>query len=253
MRRNRATRNLAGRFGVANLNSGCRSSLPPNLQPADFPPKCGMTHSFRLITLIFALALPCAADPGIRDATPDITEADLRAQIGYLASDALEGRLTGTEGEKLATAYVAKAFEMWGLAPYDERPASISYFQPFEFTAGVDLGPENELWIEEGAVRRKLALNEDWRPLSFSQLGKIAARDIVFAGYGMDVPAGQASADGTQSELYTSYYHTDVKDKWVLMLRFIPEELTGEKRRTFMRYASLRYKAMLARQKAPRA
>ncbi len=190
-----------------------------------------------------------SAAAGIRDAKPEILESDLRAQIGFLASDELEGRLTGTEGEQMATAYVAKAFETWGLSAWDENPSSISYFQPFEFTAGVDLGKGNELWIEEGDARWKAELDKDWRPLSFSQLGRIDALDVVFAGYGIDVPAGQAESEGTQSELYTSYYHTDVEGKWVMMLRYIPEGLSGDKRRTFLRYASLRYKAMLARQK----
>jgi Tol biopolymer transport system component len=186
---------------------------------------------------------------GIRDSLPEIRIEDLRAHVEYLASDALTGRMTGTPGEELATAYVAKAFETWGLLPWDPEPTRLSYFQPFEFTAGVALGPQNRLALRIGDQTRDLVLDTDWRPLSFSELGAIAPADIVFAGYGIEIPEGQAEEDGSTTELYTSYYHGDVKDKWVLMLRFIPENLEGDERRKFLRYASLRYKAMNARER----
>lgn len=190
---------------------------------------------------------------GIRDSVADITEADLRAHIEYLSSDSLTGRMTGTEGEELATAYVAKAFETWGLSPYDENPASISYFDDFGFTAGVDLGPDNALTLKIGEETRELEIDKDWRPLSFSQLGEIDAQDIVFAGYGIELPEDQSEGGESSGNVggmpYTSFYHTDCQDKWVMMLRFIPENLKGEERRKFMRFASLRYKAITARQK----
>lgn len=188
--------------------------------------------------------------PGIRDSTPEITVEDMRAHIEYLASEELEGRMTGTEGEELATAYVAKAFETWGLSPYDENESSISYFDEFRFTAGVDLGEDNSLTLKIGDETRQLQVDEDWRPLSFSQLGEIDANDIVFAGYGIELPTDKSGDPADISSMpYTSFYHTDCTDKWVMMLRFIPEDLKGEERRKFMRFASLRYKAITARQK----
>ncbi len=182
--------------------------------------------------------------PGIREATPKVAQADLKAHLEYLASDTLQGRLTGSEGERLATAYAADAFAHWGLKPWSK-----DYFQEFEFTAGVDLGPKNELTITLGDEELDLEVGKDWLPLSYSQLGAIDAREIVFAGYGIDIPEGRLPADPATSMTYTSYYHTDVRDKWVMMLRFIPEDLEGEKRQAFRRFASLRYKAMNARQK----
>ncbi|MFT5467860.1 MAG: Tol biopolymer transport system component [Verrucomicrobiales bacterium] len=186
---------------------------------------------------------------GIRDSVPEITVEDLRAHIEYLASDALTGRMTGTEGEKMATAYVAKAFETWGLSPYDENPSSLSYFDEFTFTAGVDLGDKNSLTLKIGDESRELKIDEDWRPLSFSHLGEIDASEIVFAGYGLELPEGQGGEGGVEGMPYTSYYHTDCQDKWVMMFRFVPEDVEGDDRRKFMRFASLRYKAITARQK----
>ncbi|MEM7014322.1 MAG: M28 family peptidase, partial [Verrucomicrobiota bacterium] len=188
--------------------------------------------------------------PGIRDSTPEITVEDMRAHIEYLASEELKGRMTGTEGEELATSYVAKAFEKWGLSPYDENESSLSYFDEFNFTAGVDLGDENTLTLKIGDETRQLQVDKDWRPLSFSQLGEIDANEIVFAGYGIELPSNKnADPADIGSMPYTSFYHTDCSDKWVMMLRFIPEDLEGEERRKFLRFASARFKAITARQK----
>jgi aminopeptidase YwaD len=43
--------------------------------------------------------------------------AQIRRDIGYLASDALEGRGTGTPGNDSAAAYIARRFESLGLTP----------------------------------------------------------------------------------------------------------------------------------------
>lgn len=55
-------------------------------------------------------------------------EAALKADITYLADDKLEGRAIGTEGEKLAAAYIAEAFERIGLEP----KGTDGYYQPFK-------------------------------------------------------------------------------------------------------------------------
>jgi hypothetical protein len=81
-----------------------------------------------------------AAPPSFMHLTPVISAEDLRQHITYLASEQMEGRLTGTEGERRATAYVAAVFRAMGLAPAGD---SSTFFQSFEFTAGVSLGGDN--------------------------------------------------------------------------------------------------------------
>ncbi len=181
----------------------------------------------------------------LKATVPEIDEDDLRAHIEYLASPQLEGRMTGTPGERMATSYVAHGFKEIGLDPF----LSDDYFHPFEFTAGVDLGKGNRLALTIGKELLQLKIDKDWRPLSFSELGKIDAKEIVFAGYGIEIPKGMVDADGSKTATYSSYYHLDVKDKWVLLLRFMPENVSAEKRRQFARFSSMRYKAMTARQK----
>ncbi len=179
-----------------------------------------------------------------KDTTADITPADLRSHVTYLASDELDGRLTGTEGEKLATQYVADCFKDIGLVPAGDK----DWFDNFEFTAGVALGEGNALTIND----KSFTSDKDWRPLTFSQTGSVPASDIVFAGYGIETPDEATGEDGKKIETYSSYAHLDVKDKWVLVLRYLPEGIDSKRRNELIRYTSLRQKAMIARQKGAR-
>ena len=182
--------------------------------------------------------------PDVALTQADINPADMRQHVTFLASDALEGRLTGTEGEKLATQYVADVFKSVGLQEYGDE----GWFEPFEFTAGVALGDGNALTLQDQA----LTVDRDWRPLSFSQLGEVKAAPIVFAGYGVETPDEATGSDGKKLEAYSSYAHLDVKDKWVLVFRYLPEGMSKERRDDLTRYASLRHKALVARQKGAR-
>ena len=189
-------------------------------------------------------ALVPADRPSMEQTAPEIRVEDLKQHIGYLASDALQGRLTGTPGEQEATAYVAKAFESFGLEPAGDQAG---WFQPFGFTAGVALGPDNRLTMIRNGGSETLAPDKDWRPISFSRNGELGAGGIVFAGYGMEVPA--ENAKGPDDTEYSSYFHLDVKGKWVMVLRFSPENAPKEQREKLQRFAHLRHKAMVARRK----
>lgn len=187
--------------------------------------------------------------PDLARTSAEIRAEDMKQHVTYLASDELDGRLTGTEGEKLATQYVADVFQQIGLVPFGDKD---TWFENFEFTAGVALGEGNKLALQGGKEKGELMVDRDWRPLSFSQLGDIAASSIVFAGYGIETPDGASGSDGKKLETYSSYAHLDVKDKWVLVLRYLPEGISQERRNELTRFSSLRHKALTARQKGAR-
>ena len=68
-----------------------------------------------------------AAKP--RPAGP-IRERDIRAELGFLASDALQGRGSGTNNERLAAEYIGSQFRQFGLEPageigYDGKPSFV--------------------------------------------------------------------------------------------------------------------------------
>jgi Tol biopolymer transport system component len=172
-------------------------------------------------------------------AAPEYTAADIGRHVKYLCRDELEGRFTGSRGERLATAYVAAYLELLGLQP---AGSDGSWFQQFEFNSGVALGPGNEL----AAGRKAYRVNEDWRPLAFSGTGDFPAAPVVFAGYGIVAE----TANG--QEAYDSYVHLDVKDKWVLVYRYLPEDVTPEKRQQLNRPSQLRFKTTFARDRGAR-
>lgn len=169
-----------------------------------------------------------------------IEESDLRRHLEFLASPELKGRLTGTPGEVEATRHVADFFKRWGLEPGGDGD---SYFQSFEFTAGVAVGADNDLSLKIGEETLEPEVDKDWRPLAFSTNGELADTGIVFAGYGLEVP------DGKGGESYTSYFHLDVKGKWVMVMRFSPEDVPPEQREEMQRFTRLRHKTSLARRK----
>ena len=169
-----------------------------------------------------------------KEADAGFSPRDVMRHVDYLCRDELAGRLTGTRGERLATAYVAAYLDNLGLKPAGDEGA---WFQNFDFTSGVALGEKNALSVN-GEL---LALDKEWRPLAFSGNGKFDAAGVVFAGYGMHAPA-----TGEQEE-YDSFVHLDVKDKWVVVFRYMPEDITPERRQHLSRASQLRFKATVAR------
>lgn len=171
----------------------------------------------------------------------DFAPADAVRHVEFLCRPQLGGRLTGTKGEQLATNYVALNFETYGLLPAGDNG---TYFQEFEFTSGISAGPNNVLTVSKdgaGETRQVLTLDADWRPLAFSSSTNIESSEVIFAGYGIRAPADE----GIQE--YDSFVHLDVKDKWIVVFRFMPEDFTPEQRQHFVRFSSLRFKAMQAR------
>ena len=194
-----------------------------------------------------ALSLPIdvVVNHAQKKATPTIAASDLQCYIEFIASDITEGRLPGTEGERVATAYAAQLLGRFGLEPTGDNGG---FFQPFEFTAGVELGEKNTLTAssKEQAANdtSTLASDQNWRPLSFSSTGDFKDMPVIFAGYGIEL-----EEDGAAHPGYSSYFHLDVKDKWVMVLRYQPENLTKEQRPRFVQASGLRFKAMAARQR----
>lgn len=81
-------------------------------------------HSLRHVVLAAAVALAAGCSPAAAGGAPgpaalsprsDGDTTLLRRDIGYLASDALEGRLTGTPGNDSAAAYIARRYALLGL------------------------------------------------------------------------------------------------------------------------------------------
>ena len=178
--------------------------------------------------------------PNVAYLSHEITKKNLQAHVNFLCSDSLEGRLTGTVGEKLATQYIATLFLQLGLEPAGDNG---TFFQEFNFTAGALLGKNNSLSItNQKGVTKHLILDQEWRPLSFSDSTSFENAELIFAGYGITAPALRKLPS------YDSYHGLDVKNKWVVVFKYVPEKISDERSRQISQYSSLRYKAFTAKE-----
>lgn len=71
---------------------------------------------------------------------PKVAENKIKEDVYFLADDKLEGRQTGTEGEKKASEYIVKRFKEIGL----EAKGTEGYLQPFSFKPKTDPHKEVE-------------------------------------------------------------------------------------------------------------
>ncbi len=88
----------------------------------------------------------------------------LKSHIEFLADDKLEGRRTGTKGEKLAAKYLIKRFKKAGLAAVTDCP---DFIQSFELKDEKNI-IAGSLYIND----KPLILYEDFFPMSWSGNGK---------------------------------------------------------------------------------
>jgi hypothetical protein len=165
----------------------------------------------------------------------------LKQYITYLASDELEGRFPGTNGNTLAAEFIIKQLKSFNVQPINGK-----YEQFFPFEAGIKTTPKDEVSfdviIEKPGIprdqikplKKKWNTGEDWMPISFSSNGTVSA-EMVFAGYGI-----------TSKDLnYDDYAGIDVKGKAVIVLA---DSAEGEpKYKDFTKYSDMRYKATNAR------
>lgn len=167
---------------------------------------------------------------------PEITSAEIQDHINYLASDELEGRMTGTPELYKAAEFLKNEFESYGLNPLFNG----SYFQEFSFIEKLELSSENvlELNYENESLSESyyMVSGSDYTTLSFSD-NLLVESELVFAGYGI-------SAEELD---YDDYKNVDVKDKIVIVFRNHPDMKSPHSK--FEQYSSLRYKATNARDK----
>ncbi len=188
----------------------------------------------RRLGLESAAADRTAALAAAEASTPEFSPTDVMRHVDFLTRPELGGRLTGTEGERRATAYVAAYLESLGLVPAGQNG---TFFHEFDFPAGSSLTAANKMAVGE----QELKLETDWRPLSFSEDGEIGSAGIVFAGYGLQVPPSEGVDE------YDSYVHLNVAKQWVMVFRDMPQEITPERRQQMARYSTPRRKASIAR------
>jgi hypothetical protein len=202
-----------------------------------------------LLTSVRVAAQPAPANPHALPAPVQLSRTFAPAQfdakrlqghVDYLASDALEGRLTGSPGTAKAAEYLSKELRKLGFVPL---PGQASYANRFDFVSDVEVvWDSTTVYLMPGAKDDAVQLRDGgFVPTGYSSNGDLQG-EVVFAGYGISVPGG-----------YDSYAGLDVTDKIVVVLRHLPVGVSPAQRQELSRYADARYKAAVAKQKGAKA
>jgi len=134
-----------------------------------------------------ALAACAPAAPGGAPGLDSIRAEDMKVDLTFLASDALEGRRSFEPGNLAAAEFVRMRFARLGLQPAGPDG---SYFQPYD-VATASLGDGNTLSATASGGRRgALPLRTDFYPHRFSATAE-AEGPVVFAGFGITSPERQ--------------------------------------------------------------
>lgn len=161
-----------------------------------------MRSTFLFIALI-AATIAGAQNSAATKYAKTITPSDLKAKLTIIASAAMEGRETATEGQRKAAAYIENYFKKLGLQPGNGNSYQMSFpvykdsVTNFSFTVN---GKEFKTGEDVATLGRNIPE------------GKWNVKDIVFASY------------GTTDSLVNNYDGLNVKGKWVLVLDYKTKE-----------------------------
>lgn len=171
-------------------------------------------HLFSAVTLAL-LAVPAPPDP---EALGAIRPEALRAHVAFLASDALEGRGSGTRGHALAAAYVATQFEGLGLEP---GAPDGSWRQSVPLRRAVPDPARCKATLIHAGVERVLESGRDFVCFGNPALAAgSASAPVVFVGYGVSAP----------ERGYDDYDGLDVRGKIVVLVNGAPASFPSDER-----------------------
>lgn len=142
-----------------------------------------------------------------KQAMNSIDAERIRADVKYLASDALEGRGTGQKGGDMAADWLAAQFKNYGLTPAGDNG---TFFQSINFY-GVTTDPKQTqfAFVPKSGQEMTLKFADDYvaTDQTHQEKSEIDA-PIVFVGYGISAPEYN----------WDDYKGVDLKGKALLML-----------------------------------
>jgi Zn-dependent M28 family amino/carboxypeptidase len=139
-----------------------------------------------------------------------ITATDLKKHLSILAADDMEGRETGSPGQKRAGAYIAKQFETLGLKPIAPNAAGqLGYFQPFN----VYQKTWGDFYVKAGG--KQFNYLSDFIVNGLFSIPTETSYETVFVGYGIS------------DTKYDDYAGRDIQGKAIVILEGEPKTKTG--------------------------
>jgi Zn-dependent M28 family amino/carboxypeptidase len=164
----------------------------------------------KTLLLLFALLSPISA---IAQPTSVFDGQSWWNHIKVLADDKLEGRDTGSRGERAAQAYVVEQLKSAGA----EAAGVNGYYQPVKFVSRQIIEKDCSLTLIAGAKREPLTLGEDAIIGTRVMPAPEVEAPMVFVGYGLKVPESN----------YDDFTGVDVRGKIIVILSGSPSEIPG--------------------------
>jgi hypothetical protein len=163
-----------------------------------------------LLSLLITLAAlsQTAVDPKLAPGFNAIREKNLRADLTFLASDALEGRMSLQRGSEVAINFIAAEFAKAGLKPL----VGDSYLQPVELIEYRADQRSMSIKLTRGGNEQRYEAPKDF--IGSFALEMTVSAPVVFAGYGITAPEFG----------YDDYARLDAKGKIVLVFDHEPQE-----------------------------
>ena len=155
-----------------------------------------MKKTFLFLNLLFCINIAFAQTGDASKYASYITGAELKRQLTIIASDEMEGRETGTVGQRKAADYIESQFKIIGLKPASALKGYQQLYPLYQ-----DSLQTAELTIDGITAE----FGKDFIALlNTNETGKFKGKKLVFVGYGIDDPK------------YSDYDGLDVKGKIVV-------------------------------------
>ena len=183
------------------------SSAPPKGLAGSFPLWRLAAAAFALVTAALLAQSQERIPPQLATGFDTIQESSLRADLTFLASDALQGRLSMQPGDAVAIEWIASEFAKAGLKP----AASGSFLQPVPLLEYRPDRARSYVSLQRAGVTKKWQFPDAFG--SFPSDVDITA-PVIFAGFGITAPELK----------YDDYQGIDAHGKIVLIFDHEPQE-----------------------------
>ena len=193
-----------------------------------------MKRSFLIITILLSFKIIAVAQADIANKYGNtITGIELKKQLSIIASDEMDGRETGTEGQRKAAAYIEGQFKQMGLIALDTLKGYQQFYPLYQDSMTSTL-TVNKIPAVYGT--------DYLCPAASNDNGNNKAAKIIFAGYGIE------------DNNYSDYTNIDVKGKVVVFFLGEPKQndlylISGTKSAGKWSYPGLNLKLALAASK----
>ncbi len=189
---------------------------------------------FAFVPLLFVCVQLFAQTDDASKYAAVINTDGLKKHLTIIAGDEMQGRETGTEGQRKAATYIEDAFKKTGL----KIPAGMASYQQY-----YPLHQDSIISSKLEIGKNELVYGTDYiSPANNNEKGKFESKQIVFAGYGIE------------DKNYSDYTSLDVKGKTVVIFLGEPKQdgkflISGTNRGSEWTFPGLSKKLALAASK----